>query len=335
MARRLDVKWTRKLRACEAEAYDRFVDEARGGCYAQARAWAPAALAGRSFAARWFVACRGERLVGAALVLRPRAGRLPLPVAIVERGPVVDDPAELPAVLDALRRTALRHGVVRLQVMPYWADADADEVERTLAQARFRCVHGFDAAHARTLRVDLRGKDASSLFAGKAGESLRRKLRQAEKAGATARRGDVRDLAALERLHGELMGAQGRGGKPRAFYDALGPVLGAGAAPGQRGAAFVCEHGGEVVSALYASRHGKLATFVIGAASRAEREFSKMVPAMVAAIRWAHAEGCEAFDMGGIPMEGDTDDKRRSIAQFKLDFAKTPVRLVREHARWL
>jgi lipid II:glycine glycyltransferase (peptidoglycan interpeptide bridge formation enzyme) len=46
------------------------------------------------------------------------------------------------------------------------------------------------------------------------------------------------------------------------------------------------------------------------------------------------AEGCDAFDMGGIPMSGDTDEKRRSIAQFKLDFAKQPVSLVGEHARW-
>jgi lipid II:glycine glycyltransferase (peptidoglycan interpeptide bridge formation enzyme) len=60
-----------------------------------------------------------------------------------------------------------------------------------------------------------------------------------------------------------------------------------------------------------------------------------MVPAMAAAIRWAHAEGCDAFDMGGIPLEGDADEKRRSIAQFKLDFAKTPVSLVGEHARWM
>ena len=29
--------------------------------------------------------------------------------------------------------------------------------------------------------------------------------------------------------------------------------------------------------------------------------------------------------MGGVPLEGDTDDKRRDIAQFKLDFTKTRV----------
>jgi hypothetical protein len=127
------------------------------------------------------------------------------------------------------------------------------------------------------------------------------------------------------------MGGQGRSGKPPAYWSALGDLV----AGGTRGAVFVCEHDGACVSALYASRHGRLATFVIGASTAAEHAFSKMVPSMAAAIRWALAEGCDAFDMGGIPLEGDPDEKRKSIAQFKLDFAKTPVRLVGEHARWL
>ena len=56
---------------------------------------------------------------------------------------------------------------------------------------------------------------------------------------------------------------------------------------------------------------------------------------MMAAVRWARDEGCTTFDLGGIPMEGDTDEKRAQIAQFKFDFAKERVSLVRQHARWL
>ena len=58
-----------------------------------------------------------------------------------------------------------------------------------------------------------------------------------------------------------------------------------------------------------------------------------MAPPMAAAARWARARGCTVFDLGGIPAEGDDDAKRASIAQFKLDFAKTPVVLTHEHAR--
>lgn len=327
----LDVEgtWKRALSSAEADEYTRFVDEAGGGAYVQARQWADAAVAGRRFAVEWFLARAHGRLVGAALVLRPRAvGPLLLPAAVIERGPVTARTEDLADVLGALRREALRRGIVRLEVMPYWADAAADDAERILARAGFRCVQEHDGAHARTLRVDLSGE---SLFAGKDGESLRRKIRQAEKAGAVARQGGVSDLRALERLHVELMTQQGKHAKPRAYFDALAPIV----ADGTRGALFLCEHDGEVVSALYASRHGRVATFVIGASDGSKRTFSKMVPAMVAAIRWAKGAGCEAFDLGGIPLEGDADEKRRSISQFKLDFSKAPVRLARAHARWL
>jgi lipid II:glycine glycyltransferase (peptidoglycan interpeptide bridge formation enzyme) len=311
-----------ELSAEDGDAYDRFVDEARGGSYAQARAWAEVAASYRRIARRFFLARRDGRVVGAALVLRPGPG--PLPVAIIERGPVVDSTDELPEVLRALRRATLARGMVRLQVMPYWSGDDAVTVERLLQDARFRDVQELGGAHARTLRVDLAPKD---LFAGKAGESLRRKIRQAEKAGAVARRGTREDAGVLARLYAELMGAQGRSARPRRFFDALAAI------DAKRGAIFVAEHEGAPVSALYASRHGSIATFVVGASSSIEKPFSKMVPAMTAAIRWAKEEGCAFFDMGGIPMEGDTDEKRKSIAQFKLDFAKTPVSLVREHAR--
>lgn len=320
-----EISYGRALRATDAADFDAFVDRAHGGAYPQARAWAPVAVAGRRFAVRYFLARRAGEVVGAGLVLRPRAvGPIVAPAAILERGPVVDRIEDLPDVLRALRRRLPG----RVQVMPYFADEEAKAVERVLAENGFQSVHEFSSAHARTLRVDLMPKD---LFAGKAGESLRRKIRQAEKAGATTRKGTSADMPVLERLYADLMRGQDRSGKPRAYWDALGRIVD----DGQRGAIFLAEHEGEAISALYVAKHGPLATFVIGASGQQERSFSKTVPSMTAAIRWAKDEGCTAFDMGGIPMEGDTDDKRRRIAQFKLDFAKNPVDLVREYARWL
>jgi hypothetical protein len=86
---RVEASRKRSLSSAEVDEYTRFVDEARGGCYVQARQWANASIAGRRFAVQWFVArARGE-ILGTALVLRPRAiGALLLPVALIERGPV-------------------------------------------------------------------------------------------------------------------------------------------------------------------------------------------------------------------------------------------------------
>jgi lipid II:glycine glycyltransferase (peptidoglycan interpeptide bridge formation enzyme) len=328
----LETTWVRDVSSADADAYDAFVDGARGGAYAQARAWAPVATVGRPLSPRFFLARAGGRVVGAALVLRPKAGPVPLPVVLVERGPVVDDPDELPRVLSALVSEARRHGVARVQVMPYWAGESAARVERSLAELRFRSVQEMDGAHCVTLRLAIGGKRDEEILAGKEREALRRKLRQAEKAGAVARRGTLEDVPKLEALYGELMKGQGRGTKPRAWFEALAANI---LSKEKRGALFVCMHDAEPIAALFGARHGTVATFVLGATSGAARAFSKMALPMMAAVRWARDEGCEIFDLGGIPMDGDRDEKRAQIAQFKFDFAKERVPLVREHVRWL
>ena len=81
-------------------------------------------------------------------------------------------------------------------------------------------------------------------------------------------------------------------------------------------------------------RHGALATYAWGASVPEKLPFSKAIPALVAAIRWARDVGCATFDLGGIPLDGDSDPKRNAIATFKYDFDKQRVRLVREHSGW-
>ncbi len=335
----LEVLYKESLEGAEADAYDAFVDAAAGGHYAQTRAWAEVAVAGRRLVPHFALARERGEVVGAALVLRPRVSGIPAPVAIVERGPVARTPGEVARLARALAHALRLRGVGRLSVMPYWAGEDAREVEKDLGTVRFRSVQELDGAHVVTLRLDIGGKTDAEILGGKERESLRRKLRQAEKAGVTTRRGDAKDLPVLRRLYAELMSAQGHTMKPDVWFDTLGRAIVApgGALPEAgkaRGAFFLSEHEGEAVSALFASRHGPLAVFVLGASTGANKTFSKMAPTMMAAIRWARDEGCATFDLGGVPMDGDTDSKRHAIEQFKLDFAKERIHLVREHARW-
>jgi hypothetical protein len=329
----LEVLYRTALSGQDALDFDRFADEARGGHVFQTRAWAAIATADRSCAARFFLA-RTDRVVGAAVVLRPRFGGLLAPIARVDRGPVCDAPGDLPRVLAALAHTTLAAGVVRLTAMPYWADVEARQAEDALGRVRFRSVQRADGAHAATLRLALGGRTEEEIFAGGDHEGLRRKLRQAEAAGATARRGTSADLPSLERLHDDRMRSQRRSTTPRGKGKAWWAALGRELLP-SRGAIFVCDHGGAPIASLFATRHGELATFALGASSTAHRPFSKMALPMREAIRWAREVGCTAFDLGGVPLHGDTDPKRAAIARFKLDFATTRVHLVGEHARWL
>jgi vancomycin resistance protein VanK len=214
--------------------------------------------------------------------------------------------------------------------MPYWPDDDVDRVEQALRDVRFRSVQELDGAHARTLRLAIGGKKDADILAGGERRKLRSELKQAEQKGARVRVGTATDVAAFARLHADLMGRQGKGTKPDVFYDRLAERLG----PDGPASLFLCEHEGDVVAGVLVVRHAKQSTFVMGASDGSRRPFTKMAPALIAAVLAARDAGCEVFDLGGIPVPEDHDEKRVSIARFKFDFASAPVRLVGEHARW-
>jgi lipid II:glycine glycyltransferase (peptidoglycan interpeptide bridge formation enzyme) len=326
----VEVTWTRTLDGASALEYDAFVLASPAGHYAQTRAWADVLRAGRRVVPRFAMVRDQGRLVGAAMLLRPAPAGLPLPAAVIERGPVVMRVEELGRVADAIARSARRRAVAHIRLMPYWAGEQAAEAEAALRTVGFQDVHTPSSGHACTLRIAIGGKDDTELFAGKSKEQVRWRAKQAERAGASARRGLEGDWAALRALFSEMMSSQGKRTPSAAWWRALQRF----ASDDSRGAMYVCDYAGRVVSGCVALRHGSLATYTWGASVADKLPFSKAIPSLVAAIRWARDAGCSVFDLGGIPMEEDTDPKRNAIATFKLDFDKTRVRLVREHARW-
>jgi Acetyltransferase (GNAT) domain len=271
----------------------------------------------------------GARLVGTVLVLRPVVLGVPLPWAWTERGPVVDDVGSLGDVTRAVARALRRRGVARLRVMPYWSDDDATRAEALLGSAGLHVVQAPDGPHASTLRFALDVSEAR-LFGGKSKEQVRWRSRQAEKAGATGRRGGARDWDHLRAMYRGLMQGQGKRDKPDRWWDAVRSF----ASDDARGALFACDHDGRTVAACVILRHGALATYAWGASIPDKLPFSKAIPALVAGIRWAREAGAVTFDLGGIPQENDPDPKRAAIATFKHDFDKKRVRLVRQHAGW-
>jgi hypothetical protein len=321
------ARWTARLDEEEAKAFDHFVAEARGGHFAQSRAYLPVALASHLARPAYVLVRRAGRLIGAAQVLRGTAGPLPLPVAWIERGPVCDHPGELTEVVRAVAAAARARGVLRLSVMPYFAGEEVRAAAEALGRARFRPRPDPAGAHTCTLRLPLSpGEDP---FLGGAYRSLRSTLKQAERLGVTVRRTGREGIALLAGMHDRMMAEQGRRGRPARIWAALADgfdALGAGL--------FVAELGGADIAAALTLRHGRVVTFVHGATSLEEQRFSKMGLPLAAAIRAAQEAGAHTFDLGGVPAPSDQDPKRAAIARFKWHFAKTPTALLEEHVRW-
>ncbi len=338
----LRLTWRRRLTAHDARDYDGFVDVAPSGHFAQARQWSPLARAGRPFVSSYaIVRDATERVVGSAHILRAQFAGLPLPYAVIERGPVVADPAMFGPVMRRLSRAARWRGIARLAVMPYWDLTSGAGVRATLDGLGWRSVQKMSGAHAATLRLALGGRNGDAdpgdsaaletIFAGSDFRKLRQQYRSAERAGARARRGMAADLPCFVALYRQVMDQQRLHAKSDAWFDALAALdFGENGSVGL----FFTEHDGETVGSALTIRHGRLVTLYLAASGRAPRKFSKMVTCLVAAVAWARRTGCD-FDLGGVPMTGDTDEKRLSIAQFKREFSTTRYELIGEHARWL
>lgn len=326
---RVETLWS-DVRTFDAEVYDNFVATARGGHYSQTRAWAAVLTASKPFAPSYFLARRDGRVIGAGLLLRTQIGGfLNLPFAQMERGPVCNDPEDLPFVLHALRAHCLRHGILRLSVMPYWTDDGATRVGQILRSQGFVDRQMTNGRHARTLRLNLAALDAREPFAAASLAKVRREIRRAERAGATTRLGGREDLPAFRQMHEELLRLGGKSAPPVGWYDALAQYF-----RGNRGSMFVCEYGGRAISAIFVTCHGGVATYIMGASSGEALRLPKMMLPMAEAIAWAKRKGAVVFDFGGIPMIGDLDAKRASIADFKYSFSRKEIALVHEHVRW-
>jgi hypothetical protein len=318
-----------ELTLAEARAYDQFVATAPSGHYSQTRAWARVATAGKPFAPLYFLARENHRVVGAALVLRSSPGGFPLPFAQAERGPITSDPEALPGVLAALRRCCLARGIVRLSVMPYWTGQDQAATETLLQAAGFADHQHFAGRHARTLRLDLLAFDEKKPWSTSGLSKVRQNVGRAVRAGASVRTGRREDLAAFRDMQASLLAFEGKKPPAAAWYEAVGDYF---LNPAR--AMFVSEFEGAVISAIFITLHNGVATYALGAATDRPLRFSKTVLAMTEAILWAKAAGAHTFDMGGVPMAGDTDPKRVSIAEFKHSYSRTEALLVHEHVRW-
>ena len=227
------------------------------GHHAQTRAWAEVARAGAHVVARFaLVRERAARLVGAAMILRPRVGgrRAALGVGRARARSWQRRRAARAASRAPSRAPLRRRGVARLAVMPYWATTTRPCSRSTGSRASgFRDVQQPDGAHVCTLRIPVRGLSDAELFAGKSKEQVRWRANRPRRQGARAPRHARRLGAALRELHGAMMRgarqarrARAPGGTPSQRF----------AADDARGSLHVCDFEGRVVAACVALRHG-------------------------------------------------------------------------------
>ncbi len=306
----------------DAPEWDAFVRTARGGDQVQSSPWGEVKRASGMTPVLALVRRDRDIVGGAQVILR----RLPAfgTIGYVPMGPLYRDDSAIPEVLAELRRCARVHQVRALVVQP----AREGEAAAAALAAAGAVPSPFEVAPSATLVAPLEGGDAE-IFE-RLRSSVRRNVRQSEKAGVTVRELARDELSVFHRLH--LATAERQGFEPISrerlhdMQDALGPS-------GMR--VFVSEFEGVALAGAVLSSFGHTLTYKIPGSERA----GKLRPADVLhwqIMRRAAAEGYRWYDLGGVPrtyardlLEGREPGEHPELgpAEFKRGLGGIPVLL--------
>ncbi len=303
------------LDAGEAAAFDAFMRAAPFGAYQQTRAWAAAAPRHARRGWRFFICRAGDEIIGAAVV---RATRLAMGawLATVQRGPVVHDPAMLPAVLTALRDALKRAGCCSVQLAPRVRGRQLPLIAEAMRAAGFVPMPAQQQSLHHATGIVWLDKPMADILAGFK-QRGRRAIRAADKAGITVRAvAGEDDLDRYQQLL-DRFATERRDYNMAGQPDARGQAL---LVESCGGAMLLAERDGVPVGAHAFVRQGDEAIW-LSLVTLDRDGASPGYPLLWHAMRAAAAMGCVGYDLAGLPDGEPRDAGEAGRVQFKTAFA--------------
>jgi lipid II:glycine glycyltransferase (peptidoglycan interpeptide bridge formation enzyme) len=148
-----------------------------------------------------------------------------------------------------------------------------------------------------TIVLDISGDEEAILARMK--QKWRYNIRLAERKGVTVREGGIDDLPAIQSLMDATGSRDGFSTHNLAYHRRATELF----APQGSLAWLLAEHEGELLAAIAVFALGPTAYYMWGASSDSGRNLMPNHAVQWAAIRWARAQGCVAYDLWGIPDE--------------------------------
>jgi peptidoglycan pentaglycine glycine transferase (the first glycine) len=289
--------------------WEAFVAAEPGGNFLQTAAWG-------NFKSEWGwrarrVAIRHEGILvaGAQVLFRP----LPLgrSIAYIPRGPVApeDQPGPLVALLGEVHRLCRAEGALLLTIEPPWPVPRAGVSRNVEAMKR----SGFRPAvktvqPGATIILDIRPSEDEIL--AQMHQKWRYNIRLAERKDVTVRAGGEGDFELYHALTSVTGQRDDFATRPRAYYEDVWRAF-----QPERSRLLIAEYAGKPLAAILVVRVGKTATYLYGASSNEERNRMPNHALQWAAIQWAREEGCDWYDLWGIPDEVPVDGKVESYGE--------------------
>ncbi len=279
-------------------------------------------------AERWVLQeTHGVPMAAFQLLWRQPLGRVPLRIAYVPKGPVVDwsNPDHVTAVLAAIEQRTRALGALFVKIDP---DVEEDTVPGQALVAVLQERGWLPSPEAIQFRntgiTELHGTEETLLAAMK--PKWRYNIRLAARRGIRVRQGGLQDLEAFYRLYQETGRRDGFLVRPLAYYQAVWRTfLAAQEDPNTPagGALLLAEHPQESapVAGIFLLRFRDRVWYFYGASSRRRRRDMPNHRLQWEALRWAKAQGARIYDWWGAPTcVDDPEDPLQGVWRFKQGF---------------
>jgi len=256
-------------------------------------------------------------LAAASLLIRRLSPRVPVAVAYVPKGPLLDwsDTGLVEIVLAGLEAQARAGSAIFVKIDPdVRADTELGQaVAATLARRGWR-PSAENIQYRNTVVSDLTLSEEKLLSGMK--PKWRYNIRLAERRGVVVRDGTAADLPAFYAMYAETGERDGFLVRPYAYYQAIwARFLAEGLAH-----LLLAEVEGAPVAGLILFRFGPTAWYFYGASTAQARDLMPNHALQWAALRWARAAGCTRYDWWGAPDALDERDPMWGVYRFKQGF---------------
>ncbi len=241
---------------------------------------------------------RDGRIVAGAQLLYKSAAMGLMKMAYIPHGPLVDwtDAEQTAVLLNQIDHSVYerRAAIVKMEPLVWQDDVPPDAWQAICQQHDLR-PETDTIQPPQTMIVDLRPSPDDILAAMK--QKTRYNIRLAAKKGVTTRLGGRSDLPAFVQLMQQTGQRDGFGIHTPLYYQAAYEIF---AETGQA-ALWLAEFEGRPLAAIMVFTLGTNAYYLYGASGSEERERMPNYAVQWAAIEWAKNQGCQSYDLWGIP----------------------------------
>jgi lipid II:glycine glycyltransferase (peptidoglycan interpeptide bridge formation enzyme) len=307
-----------ELRTCDdASAWDAFVSQASDASLLQAWAWGSLKSRYGWRVQRYFWVDGGTPMGAIAVLRRGLPGGLGLNYA--PRGPILDGRLDQwPAFWQALRERLAQAGGTVLKVDPEWTS----EAERAVLTESGAMPSRHPIQHQATMRVDISGGDEAMT---RLKESTRRNIRAGIKQGIRVDASE--SSAAMDSFYALLTETAAREQftiRSRAYYQDLLTLF------RERGqvAVYLARQEERLLAGAVMLFFGSKLVYLYGGTRTEAKDLKPGYLLHWRAIEDAQRRGCTTYDMWGVPLDPQPDQRGYGYYVFKSRFNGKVVRFI-------